>query len=130
MKVEEFYEPVFEVSVLFLTDTTPDEVDVWMKKNRDGTVLGNLEKNSGSIYLLDNTDKKGRVSREYVVIVEDKKGFYTLIHETHHLASHIMEDRLIPIRQENDEVSAYIQNYWFRTLWRFMNNKEVVLEKK
>lgn len=130
MKVKEFYEPVFEVSVLFMTDTSPEQIDKWLKKHRKVRETEGYDTTAGSVSFLDDVDKQGRKSREYLVIVEDKKGFYTLLHETHHLANHIMHDHMIPIRQENDEVAAYIQNYWFRTLWRFMNNRVMYLKKK
>ena len=125
MKVKSFYDRVFETTVLFMTDSTPNEIEKWLKRNRNATEVSGYETTAGSVTLLDETDKKGRTTREYLVIVEDKKGFYTLLHETHHLATHIMNDRMIPIRQDNDEVAAYIQNYWFRTLWRFMNDIKV-----
>lgn len=125
MKVKSFYEPVFEATVLFITDSTPAEIETYLKKKKNTTVIDGFDSTAGSVTFLDETDKQGRKTREYMVIVEDKKGFYTLLHETHHLATHIMHDRMIEIRQENDEVAAYIQNYWFRTLWRFMTDKKV-----
>jgi hypothetical protein len=128
MRVKEFYEPMFEATVIFMTETTPMEIDKYLK--RRGYIPQGYEEVAGSVTLLDKTDKQGRKTREYLVVVEDKKAFYTLLHETHHLASHIMNDRMIPIGRENDEVASYIQNYWFRTLWRFMNNKVVVLKNK
>ncbi len=129
MKVKSFYEPVFETTVLFMTDCTPSEMKAYLKKKKYSIDVEDYSDLAGSVTFLDEEDKKGRKTREYLVVVEDKKAFYTLLHETHHLATHIAHDRLIPIRQENDEITAYIQNYWFRTLWRFMNNKKVTLQR-
>lgn len=131
MRVKVFYEPVFEATVLFMTATSPATIEKWLLKHRKGiNKIEGYDTLSGSVTLLDEIDKEGRKSREYIVIVEDKKDFYTLLHETNHLTTHIMVDRMIPPTQENDEVRAYIQNYWFRTLWRFMNNKKVKLKHK
>lgn len=129
MKVKSFYDPVFRVNVLFMTDSTPSEIDKWLKRNRNACSTEGYDTTAGSVSFLDEETKKGGKTREYLVIVEDKKGFYTLLHETNHLATHILHDRMIPIQQDNDEVRAYIQEYWFRTLWRFMNNKQVTLKK-
>lgn len=130
MKVKTFYEPVFETTVVFMTDCVPGDVEKYIKRKKYDPQEGSWDSLAGSVTFLDHTDSKGRKTREYLVTVDNKKAFYTLLHETHHLATHILNDRMIPIRQENDEVSAYIQNYWFRTLWRFMNNKKVILKKK
>lgn len=129
MKAKSFYDPVFRVNVLFMTDTTPSEIDKWLKRNRNASSTEGYDTTAGSVSFLDEETKKGGKTREYLVIVEDKKAFYTLLHETNHLTTHILHDRMIPIQQDNDEVRAYIQEYWFRTLWRFMNNKKVTLKK-
>lgn len=130
MKVKKFYEPVFETSVLFMTDCFPADIDKWLKRNRNVILSAGYDTLAGSVTFIDEVDGKGRKTREYMVVVEDNKAFYVLLHETHHLTTHIMHDRQIPIRQDNDEIAAYIQNYWFRTLWRFMNKKVVVLKTK
>lgn len=130
MKVKSFYEPIFRVDVLFMTETIPEEIDKYLKKHRRAQETVGYGTTAGSVTLLDEINNKGHKTREYLVIVEDKKAFYTLLHETHHLATHILHDRLIPVTQDNDEVAAYIQEYWFRTLWRFMNNKVVRLKTK
>jgi len=125
MKVKSFYDRVFETTVLFMMKTTPKEIDAYLIRHGYAEGTSGYGETKGSVTFLDQTDSKGRITREYLLIVEDKKDFYCLLHETHHLATHIMHDRGIPIRQDNDEVAAYIQNYWFRTLWRFMNNIKV-----
>lgn len=125
-----FYEPVFETTVLFITDSLPCEIDDYLKKHKYATQTAGYDTTSGSVTFLDETDGKGRRTREYMVVVEDRKSFYTLLHETHHLANHILNDRGIGINNENDEISSYVQTYWFKTLWRFMNNKKVTLKNK
>lgn len=129
MKAESFYEPVFRTTVLFMTDCIPEEIKTYLKDKHYSIDTDDYSSLAGSVTFLDDVDKKGRKSREYLVVVESKKDFYCLLHESHHLSTHIANDRMIPIKAENDEVLAYIQEYWFRTLWRFMNNKKVVLVK-
>ncbi len=130
MKTKHFYEPIFRIDVQFITDSTTEEIDVWITKNRKGTHLDGVTYTDGAIYTLEKTEKNGNTFKEYLVFVKEKDDIYVLIHETHHLASLIMRDCLIPISKENDEVAAYLQEYWLRTLWRFMNNKVVSLKRK
>lgn len=129
MKIKKFYEPIMTADVIFITDSTPVAIEKWMKRKYNRIAEG-YDSLAGSVTLLDETDKKGRRTREYLIIVEGKKDFYTLLHETVHLTQHILRDRMISVREDNDEVFAHYQTYWFKQLWRFMNNKEVVLKKK
>lgn len=97
------YEPIFAVTVILST--------------------GNLESPLNAfVQTEDHTDKNGRVTRKYRVHIEDKKDFYGLLHETVHLVKRIMVDRGIPFNAKNDEVIAYLQTYWFKKLWRKLNN--------
>lgn len=122
MKIKKFFEPVLESTVWFATDTTPEQLKNYIQK-RTGKIAEGYDSLNGSVTVLDITEKNGGVYREYLVNVEKKKDFYTLLHETVHLVGQILDDRMIPIRKENDEIFAYYQTYWFKTLWRFMNKK-------
>lgn len=129
MRVKKLYEPIFRTDVIFITESDPKQVHDYLKK------IGYHDKSfydstSGSVTLLDKTDHLGRQTREYLVIVEGKKDFYTLLHETIHLVHHILSDRMIPVNEKNTEIIAYLSEYWFRTLWRFMGRKIVKLENK
>lgn len=132
MKVKTLYEPIFGVDVTFATECSSSELEKWLKKKRRTSFAedSNYDSLAGSVTFLDEVDKKGRKTREYLVVVEGKKDFYTLLHECHHLATHIMIDRMIPVNENNDEVAAYLQTYWFKQLWRFMNNRKVVYKTK
>ncbi len=75
----------------------------------------------GSLSTADYKDKQGRKFRDYIIWVENKKGFYALLHETLHLVRHIFDDRGVPFRSENDESIAYYHMWWFKKLWRTLN---------
>lgn len=130
MRVKRFYEPMFRTDVIFIVDSNPIEIEKYCKEKLHFRSAEGYDKLAGSLTILDEKDKLGRLTRSYLIIVEDSKNFYTLLHETHHLAADIMETLQMPIRRDNDEIAAYLHEYWFRTLWRFMNNKVVKLERK
>jgi hypothetical protein len=54
----------------------------------------------------------------YVVSMENRDDFYSLLHECVHLVKHIFADRQIPFDARNDEAIAYYQTWWFKKLWR------------
>lgn len=123
MKVKKFYEPILKVTVYFITDSIPSEVKNFINKRSDKRASNDFDMLEGSITLLDKTDSRGRKFRDYLINVEDKNDFYVLLHESVHLVGWILEDRNISVKKENDEIFAYYQEYWFKTLWRFMNKK-------
>ena len=57
-------------------------------------------------------------SIKYVVSMDNKEDFYSLLHECLHLVKQIFLDRHIPFTAENDEAIAYYQEWWFKKLWR------------
>ena len=54
----------------------------------------------------------------YVVSMEHREDFYSLLHECLHLVRCIFVDRNIPFTVDNDEAIAYYQVWWFKKLWR------------
>lgn len=130
MRAKKFYEPLYEADVLFLTETTPNEIKEYLKKHKYSGEGEGFDTTMGSVSTMDMVDKDGRKIRNYMIIVEKKKDFYTLLHECLHLATHILNDRLVPITADNGEALAYYQTFWFKKLWRYVNNKEVVYRKR
>lgn len=53
--------------------------------------------------------------RRYHVHLDDNRDFYALVHECHHLVYRILRDRNI---EASDELLAYYQSYWVKTIWR------------
>ena len=114
------YESILKANVYFLNDCSHKEVEEWIKKKtkRNGENYDNL---SGSVTFIDVVKDDGRKSRDYLIVVEDKKDFYALLHEVTHLVTHILCDRGIPYTRENTESIAYFTTWWFKRLWRIMN---------
>ena len=53
--------------------------------------------------------------RRYHVHLDDSRDFYTLVHECCHLVHRIFRDRDMEL---SEEVLAYYQTYWVKTIWR------------
>jgi len=64
----------------------------------------------------DDTDWSFYHRERALVIKTDWFTIWTLAHEITHLAFHIQEARWIPIRIENDEVTAYLVEYLMNKL--------------
>ncbi len=95
---KKFYEPIYFANVI---------LDVSKMDGRLDACVETVE------------DKEKKV--HYIVHVEDKKDFYSLMHECLHLVKRVFTDRGIPFDDKNDEAIAYYFTYWFKTLWRAMN---------
>ncbi len=74
------------------------------------------------VEIQEKKNSKG-VEVRYVVRIENKENFYTLLHDCLHLVRHIFVDRGIPFDDTNHELIAYYQTYWFKRLWRAVNKK-------
>jgi len=70
---------------------------------------------------LDIDNKKGGTKRYYLINLDNKKDFYSLMHECLHLVRRIFDDRGVEFRAENDEAIAYYFMYWFKQIWRRIN---------
>ncbi len=122
MIVKKIHEPILFVDVLFLTDCKPKEVEEYAVKNNING-LPDCYHLQGFVDTMERKLKGGEKEISYIVWIENKNGFYTLIHEIVHLITRIFTDRSIPISKGNDEIFAYYQNWWFKKLWRIMNQK-------
>jgi hypothetical protein len=54
------------------------------------------------------------------VWVKDKTDYHSMVHETLHLVSNILNKKQIPFNSDNQELIAYYQNYWVRKFWNKM----------
>lgn len=118
MKVIKLYEPVFTADVTFIYGGSVDDLTNWYKKKK--IVSDQDPKLLGYVELVDYTKKDKTIERSYIIRIEEND-FYTLSHECIHLVRHILDDRGIPFRPENDEVVAYYHTYWLKRLWRLTN---------
>ena len=98
----ELTEPLFNTEVVLTTG------------NEKGNPLGAYVETQDQIV-------KGLTLRRYRVHICNPKDFYGLLHETVHLVCKIMTDRNIPFNSDNQEVIAYLQEHWFKLLWRELN---------
>lgn len=78
------------------------------------------EHRNGGLTVFDKVEKKGTF-RYYLINLENKKDFYSLMHECIHLVKAVFTDRGIPFTSENDESIAYYHSYWFKRIWRKIN---------
>ena len=121
LRARRIYESVFLADVWFLYGGGIAELKEWYAKKK---ITSDCDpKLQGYVEPLDYTKKDGTVERSYIIRVEEND-FYTLAHECVHLVRHILDDRGIPIRADNDEVFAYYHGYWLKKLWRLTNKKE------
>ena len=102
-----FYEPVFQAEI---------EVTIG-KKNSD-------DKFDAYVEDVDVKDKSGVWIAHYHLHLDNRKDFYSLIHETLHLVEHIFDGRELPFNKKTDEFIAYYQTFLFRTIWRKINEKK------
>lgn len=117
MKAIKLSDPVFLADVWFLYAGNIDEVKDWYKKKK---LISDFDpKLAGYVEVYDQSGKSG-VERTYILRIEEND-FYTLAHECIHLVRHILDDRGISFRAENDEAIAYYHGYWLKKLW-FLTN--------
>lgn len=114
MKTKSFYDNIFHRRVYAVWGTRA-ELNKWtMKKFKMD--IGQDDNYNG--FHIDITGGKGSI-----VWLENKKDFYTLMHESVHLVRTIFEQLGITTDLSvEDEMFAYYQIYWFKTLWRWFGN--------
>jgi hypothetical protein len=66
-------------------------------------------------------DDSSKLPGGFLVWVDKNENFYTMVHETLHLAKTVFEYHGVPFNQENDEFIASYQNYWVRKFWITMS---------
>lgn len=98
-----------------------DDLEKFYKRKKITGETMSADRLQGFVQSIDITDKPGIVFRDYVIYLEDKRNFYTLLHESTHLVNHILRDRNAYYDWHNDETFAYYQTYWFKRIWRIIN---------
>lgn len=116
MKFKRFFDDIFRAEVFFYwscsLDKCHEHIGKKLKTNfREWKIDDRL---GGQFFVLTTTNEPPI----YVVWLLRKKDYYTLTHEVVHLASRILKDRSIDIRDSNQEVLAYYQEYWVKILWK------------
>jgi len=66
-------------------------------------------------------DKGSLLPGGFLVWVDSRQNYYTMVHETLHLARIIMEYHGVPFNAENDEFIATYQTYWVKKFWHTMS---------
>jgi len=122
--IKNLYDPIYFADVVLIVGY--EDCDKYYEKHLKGDQPFDTHKKrnyEGFVQQIERTEKNGCVSVKYIIFIENKKNFYTLLHETAHLVKHIFLDRGIPFDGTNDEAIAFYQTFWFKKLWRSMNKK-------
>jgi hypothetical protein len=105
---------VFTNAVWLLAGYTPEEYKKFLDKK--GLPLEN-----------DIKYDRGGTSRFngglITVWIKKFDDYYTLTHEVVHASTFIMENKGIPTGKDNDEVLAYLVEYWTRKFWKAISKK-------
>lgn len=112
-----FTEPVFKSAVIFMAGYCIDDVHKWFKKvgfnlNRKNKLNTN---DIGSVWSIPDS------KYSHIVWIGDPEDYYTILHESIHLATTIMDEKGIPISKNNDEVLAYLSEFWTRIFWKYIS---------
>ena len=65
--------------------------------------------------------KDGNLVTGIFVWVEERDDYFSIVHETIHLARIVFQVMNIPFNSDNEEIIAYYQNYWVRKFWNKMS---------
>lgn len=113
--------PIYQADVWLIVGS--EELKRFYAKKKITGELGDADRLLGFVQSIDVTDKPGVIYRDYVIYLESKENFYTLLHESTHLVNHILRDRNAYYDWQKDETFAYYQTYWFKRIWRTINVK-------
>lgn len=111
---KKFYEPLFKVEVWLLTGYEPVEIEKWFKSRkieRDDQI--DISEDIGGYWRIPENSKY-----PHIVWVRKFDNYYTLTHELVHLALAIMKNKGIPVDLANEEMIAYLVEYYVKTFWR------------
>lgn len=117
-------EPVYRYDVLFIAGCSFDKAKEELSKYGFKDCPVQMDDELGA--LIDLPEKeypKAVKGTAFLVWIKSLKDFYTMSHETAHLAIRIFEDRKVPINDQTTEAFAYYQEFWNRSFWRMMSNK-------
>lgn len=126
MKSKVIFDPVYRTTLVFITDSSLTEANKKLKRMGLGQIPSEIYVANGTMHYFDEEDYPKRVrGRIYLVWVKKNKDLVTLIHELSHLTIAILTEKGLPITDDNasSEAFAYYHQFWFTTLWEFMNKK-------
>jgi len=132
MKIKKFFEPVYKFEMVFITDCTFDEANKALKKWGLPLISEDLVNTIGvALPLYEKDFPKIVRGYSYYIWVKSKKDFYCLLHEVTHMVIDTFENKGLTIdtHKSSQEAFAYYVEYWFKTLWRFMNESKVKKKK-
>lgn len=113
MKIKTFKEPVYKTKVIALI-ATREELHKWLKKEK--LSLRDFSNDAAIHFTIEEEDKR----LTHHVWLEDRKDFYTLLHECIHLVSRRFQELGVDCDlTKGDEHFTYYVEYWFRNLWKF-----------
>lgn len=122
-------DPVFDSGVWVFVNYTDKELHVRIKKllktDKDIDFLKDGKGFSGRHFVL-TSDKDGDIQRiiwlrEFEWTVED---IAVMAHEIIHLVMRVLEDKLIPINDDNSETVAYLYEYYIKEILRNLTPKK------
>lgn len=123
-KLKVIWDPVYRCDVMFISGCSFDDLVKAVKKRGLKAPLESMRYTKGATALFTEQDNPGKVQGTiFLVWVQDKKDFYTLLHEVSHLVQAIFDVKGIEISWNNGEPFSYYQEFWFKTLWRLTNKK-------
>lgn len=123
--VKHFYEPVYKTELWFLAGYTHEQFIGWLKKRNLKPPKVDISQDLGGF---DEFESGGKYPR--VLWIKKYGDYYTMVHEIIHLVLAVMYNKGVPIRKENEEVVAYLTEYWSKQLWRTMSKPLNKLEKR
>ena len=114
--------PIYQADVWLIVGR--EDLDSFYKKKKITGETISADRVLGFVQSIDITNNPGIIYRDYVMYLESKENFYTLLHESTHLVNHILRDRNAFYDWNKDEAFAYYQTYWFKRIWRAVNVKK------
>ena len=108
-------EPVFRSCVDVIIGYNFDEARKWIqaRQHKDDPPIDDFHRFSDGV----SFTIKSETGREHEILwFPSTKNIGVLVHETAHLTFRILTKKQIPIREENDEVFCYLQEYYFREI--------------
>lgn len=112
--VKNYRDEVFKADVTLLVGNIK-ESEHYLKKFVNNA---NFIDAVGEVITMEN--KLGHKKR--IIWILDKNNQFVLVHELIHLVRMIFEDKGIHFEKWNDELIAYYQEFWFKKIWRDLQN--------
>lgn len=108
-------DPVFRSCVDVIVGYSFDEARKWIhaRQHESEPLIDDFHRYSDGV----SFTIKGKSGRTHQVLwFPNIKNISVLVHETAHLVFRILTNKQIPIKEENDEVFCYLQEYYFKEI--------------